>query len=92
MTPQERVAYCFGYIIGAAVGLFSGARLALMSAGTTFEEGTSPASALGVCVSNGVTKRQIIEIVVAYLADHPENRHEPAPTLVHSAMTEAFPY
>lgn len=75
--------FCFGYIIGAIDGLISGVR----HTGT----GATPADVLGICIPNGVTKGQIRDVVLAFLTDHPEKRHEVAPVLVRGALAAAFP-
>jgi len=43
------------------------------------------------CFPAEVTKRQIINITIMYLRDHPEKLHLFAPSLVIKAMRAAFP-
>jgi hypothetical protein len=43
------------------------------------------------CTAPAVINGQIVEVVVKYLKDHPENRHCQASTLVMAALIEAFP-
>jgi len=43
------------------------------------------------CFPPEVTKRQIINITIVYLHDHPEKLHLFAPSLVIKAMRAAFP-
>lgn len=44
-----------------------------------------------VCAPKSVTAGQATDIVVKYLTDHPEKRHELASFLVASALMDAFP-
>jgi hypothetical protein len=38
-----------------------------------------------------VMQSQYVDVVFAYLRDHPEQRHSPAYSLTRNALTEAFP-
>lgn len=44
-----------------------------------------------VCAPEHVTAGQAKDIVVKYLTEHPEKRHEPAAFLVGSALNDVFP-
>jgi hypothetical protein len=44
-----------------------------------------------LCIPNGVTARQLEDIVTPFLRDHPEDRHWSASGLVLSALAKAFP-
>ena len=46
---------------------------------------------LGACWPLGVTLGQHRDTFIAYLQDHPENRHEPAVKLLHAALVEKWP-
>jgi hypothetical protein len=43
------------------------------------------------CVPTQATIRQVTDVVKKYLADHPENRHFAASSVVMVALGEAFP-
>ncbi len=43
------------------------------------------------CFADGVTLEQSRDVVVKYLKDHPEARHEAAVSLASRALTHAFP-
>ena len=43
------------------------------------------------CLAPGVTKGQMIDIIVTYLRAHPEVRHRPSPGLITMAFRGAFP-
>jgi hypothetical protein len=44
-----------------------------------------------ICVPNGVEVRQVVDIVVQYLREHPESRHIAAERLAEGALKRAFP-
>lgn len=43
------------------------------------------------CIPNGVTGRQLTDIVIEYLTKNPNIRHLPASLLVEWAVSDAFP-
>lgn len=43
------------------------------------------------CPDSNVTKGQLLDIVGKYLADHPEDRAQPANVLIVSALSKVFP-
>ena len=43
------------------------------------------------CMSENVTAGQIRDIVTRWLANHPQDRHYTAPSLIAQALSEAFP-
>ena len=51
------------------------------------DEGWSPAP----CITEGVTKKQIFEVVRKYLKDHPEELGLPAATIIQKAINKAWP-
>ena len=44
-----------------------------------------------ICVPDGVTGRQLGDVVKLYIGNHPENRHRSADELVTAALKEKFP-
>ncbi len=44
-----------------------------------------------ICIPAGSTGQQATDIVCNYLTDHPENRHDDAPSLIRSAIGEKWP-
>jgi hypothetical protein len=45
----------------------------------------------GICIPLGVQLSQVRDVMVGYLDEHPETRHEPAYYLVNRALIEAWP-
>lgn len=43
------------------------------------------------CPGKGVTNEQIVDVVVKWLNDHPENRELPAPYIIMESLKKAFP-
>jgi hypothetical protein len=43
------------------------------------------------CGSPKVTRRQVVDVIVQYLRNNPEKRHQPAATLILPAIAAAFP-
>jgi hypothetical protein len=41
--------------------------------------------------NSGVRTDQLLDVVLLYLRDHPETRHQPAPALVINALKEKSP-
>lgn len=72
-----------GYL-GNDVGLNKGIAYGYM-------EGVIDARAREICLPNGVSKGQMIDIVVNYLNAHPEVLHQPADDIVFFAITKAWP-
>ena len=72
-----KAGLCFGYIEGAADIL-------------AFDAAAFPNRRLE-CTPKEVTRGQERDVVVKYLRDHPEERHESAALLVLHALTTAFP-
>lgn len=68
-------ATCHSYIIGVFDARWS--------------EGKS--AALPTCPPKGITRKQVQDVVLAWLKDHPANRHEDASILIHVALFKAWP-
>lgn len=86
--------FCAGYVIGLVEGLRYGAAVPLIviRAGENLENVALMAdSFLGFCAPSEAQYSQHRDIIVKYLAAHPETRHESARTLAISALAEAFP-
>jgi Rap1a immunity proteins len=49
------------------------------------------AESLRICMSSEVTRKQIVDVTVAFLQSHPEQRHFIAVGLVWDALHTAFP-
>jgi hypothetical protein len=43
------------------------------------------------CPGKGVTNEQVVDVVVKWLEDHPENRELPAPYIIMESLNKAFP-
>jgi 2-methylcitrate dehydratase PrpD len=76
-TEPFRQAFCLGYIMGVTdVDGMDGA---------AFPERRR------TCVPEDVTNGQLLDILVKYLKNHPEERHYSAAVLAIKAITKAFP-
>lgn len=56
-----------------------------------FVTGAWLATSTPVCVPNGATPRQLIDVSVRYIKDHPKDRGTLASELIARALHEAFP-
>lgn len=70
--------YCLGYVTGISDGI------------TTLQM-LNPPHWTPICKPDRVTDRQLRDVVVQYLDDHPEERHEPISLLTVVAMRAAWP-
>ncbi|MFM7273629.1 MAG: Rap1a/Tai family immunity protein [Gammaproteobacteria bacterium] len=70
--------YCGGYVVGIVDTIE-----ALQG------RGVLPANAL--CIPEGATKGQLVDVVLKYLGDNPDRRHLDAGALVPEALNRAFP-
>jgi Rap1a immunity proteins len=67
---------CYGYVLGVVDAL------QVMGA---------DAPKFSFCVPERVESGQLVDVVKAFLRDHPEKRHLPASDLVTAALNEKFP-
>jgi len=79
-------SYCVGYVYGAAEGWSEAMRLIHEADPHVIQTGL-----LALCTPDGVTLRQALDIVVAYLRDHPEKRDWNMALLAQIATSEAWP-
>lgn len=70
--------YCGGYVVGIVDTIEA-----------LQERGVLPANAL--CIPEGSTKGQLVDVVEKYFEDHPSRRHLDAGSLVPEALNAAFP-
>lgn len=56
-----------------------------------YVEGVLEARFIEVCVPNGVTRHQAVDVVKKYLMDNPATLHQPADELVVRAVKLAWP-
>jgi Rap1a immunity proteins len=75
-TTSRGADFCDAYIMGAVDAMF-----ALKNA----------SGAGNVCITDGVRLRQVRDIVVQYMKDHPETRRYTAASIVVVAVRKAFP-
>jgi Rap1a immunity proteins len=54
-------------------------------------ENTNTVLEVKVCIPQGVTNKNIYDVVRKYLVEHPEELHQPAPTLIMKAIQNAWP-
>ena len=52
---------------------------------------TAAMGRIAICPSKDVTMAQATDVVLKYLADHPDSRDKVAPFLVSMALVQAFP-
>jgi hypothetical protein len=70
-----QVGVCTGYVVGIAEVMFSGNQV----------------NGFRACAPEGITRRQVTDIVVKWLNENPTERHRAAVGLVAAALTKAFP-
>jgi hypothetical protein len=87
MCERERPV-CFGHIWGAVEMMVSNGALYRAAIG---ESPNNPEnrylSAAAVCPPKGVTPSQAIDVVILWLQNHPERRHEYAAVVVLAALS-----
>ncbi|MCU9839357.1 Rap1a/Tai family immunity protein [Ruegeria sp. WL0004] len=92
-TVQQ--GFCFGYVFGAVEGLKWGALIGVVSKSSGEIDSEQfdflSSAALGFCIPPTVENGQVLDIVVRYLVETPEKRHESARTLIQSALASSFP-
>ena len=75
----DGAAFHYGLCMGYITGVLDGANTAPIPK-------NCPAPASYWCIPKGVTLGQIQEVVVKYLKDHPEIRHQPSNGLIENAV------
>lgn len=79
---------CFTYI----TGVFEGWTLTGMDDIISFPEGHSfVPDLLNFCAPVGYTRQQMVDVVIKYLEEHPEARHDYAAKLILEAHQQVFP-
>ena len=81
---------CTGFIWGVADGLLLITHTEALAAQTnikTINSGPDPI----ICVPDGISPRDLTDIVLKYMNDNPANMYFPAGLLVYYALGEAFP-
>ena len=79
----DKLVFCYGYIIGVTDAL--GMEQIVLK--EVFHYTEKPL----FCFGTGVRAEQAVDVVTAYLRDHPESRNLSPPTLVMDALKEKFP-
>lgn len=93
-NDPSQLNFCAGYIIGAVEGMKVGLAWPMMLAGDhkPIEEiNKAVETLLQICAPPEVEYGQYVGVVVKYLGDHPENRHNSARMLIINALQRAFP-
>src|SRR5262249_39795018 len=72
----NKLQFCNGYILGAT---------------QTYSIRRPMKSQPFFCISPEVQNQQVLDVVMSYLREHPENRQWPGPTLVIFALGAKFP-
>lgn len=86
--------FCIGYLIGQIEGQFLGALLLTTRTGMDLETSEFNDFANNVfnhCITENASNEQLMDVVVKYMRENPEIRHETARFLVWQAYQEAFP-
>lgn len=86
--------FCFGYILGTVEGLKWGSITGLLASSGQLEADeydVLSSIALGFCIPPTVENGQVLDVVIKYLLETPEVRHETARTLIQSALANSFP-
>ena len=86
--------FCIGYILGAVEGIRLGGFTMLIASGAegTVQEIDDTTSHIQMlCIPSEAENGQIVDISKRYLANNPQSRHDPARSLIFSALREAFP-
>lgn len=83
-------AYVRGYTLGLQRGVIRGLLHDDPVAGAASLDDQAD-SASGVCAPGGVTTGQITDVVIKFLKDNPEVRHEGIDILTFRAISQAFP-
>lgn len=81
---EQSEAECNAAIMGMWEGIVAGADVAL-------PKDDDAQNAMRICVPEGVTYYQIIDVMVDYLSEHPENRHYTATSNMIVAFRGVFP-
>ncbi|WP_147405559.1 Rap1a/Tai family immunity protein [Paracoccus yeei] len=86
---------CNGFVLGVSSGIELGSLKAGYAAGLPEDQWDSMKrygqTVAGYCEPEAVKNGQLIDVVVKFLKESPEHRHENAAILVAMAFTSAFP-
>jgi hypothetical protein len=72
---NTNISFCLGYIQGI----------------TDAMAGSDLVFGYRACIPSELAGRQVIDISVKFMRDHPAGRHAPAASIVAAALTEAYP-
>ncbi len=86
-------AMCFGYITGAIHGMNWASDAAAIQSGVTGGKAMREQANtfLGACSPQAALGNQLYEVALQYMRNNPQRWHEPAVTVIHKALMEAFP-
>lgn len=90
---KEENAVCTAYINGALSGMQWSSDVAAFNSGFT-EPMKMRAQAqvlFGACVPQEATGNQLYEVILKYIQNRPKDWHEPAISLIHRAIVDAYP-
>jgi len=86
--------FCIGYIGGVFDGMKFGAGAVMFQAmpeSSAAEVDQATNSMIGVCVPVNAERAQLVDIVIKFLTENPQMRHESARGLIFQALQRAFP-
>lgn len=90
-----KAGFCTGYVLALNEGLRFGVAYAAITAGIQPENASDlnqfSEGILRYCLFGTVEIGQMSDVIVKYLQEHPETRHETARYLSLTALQEAFP-
>lgn len=93
-TSDIQQGFCVGWMLGQIEGSSMGAFIVLNQLGeydTAADVNPVINLFLGRCIPDTASNQQLQDVVVRYLEQHPETRHQPARLLASLALGEAFP-
>jgi hypothetical protein len=82
-TVEKVMEHCLGFVYGLSEGL-------MVFEGTYIKVGDSYEKVSSYCMPDGLNLGQLKDILVKFLRDHPEKRHERVSVLFSEATRKAF--
>jgi hypothetical protein len=93
-SANYMLPYCKGYLSGSNtldVGFCAGVVEGIGFMAETLEMSSSPGAGPPLCVPKGVTRGQIVQVVVNYIEARPKRMDEPFWQLTFEALLDAWP-
>ena len=93
-SDQATSAFCIGYVIGETEGQFLGGLMLYLNSHPESRDSDyndHASRVFGYCVPKNASNAQLRDVVVKFLRENPERRHETARFLVMESYVAAFP-